>query len=290
MNDLHKKSSGICLQNILNGWGPNFLSVSNSILLKVEGLTKQFGGIVALSDYSISINRGEIIGLIGPNGAGKTTVFNILSGVIKPTKGRIFFENREITRLRSDRKAALGISRTFQNIRLFNDLSVMDNIKVAFHMRLGTGFMKTLIHSPGYLASEKKIDQSAFDILDLLDLTLFKNELAGSLPYGIQRRVEIARAMATFPKLMLLDEPVAGLNIRETEELVKIIYRIHADYDLTIFLVEHDMKMVMTTCQRIQVIDQGKMLTLGTPANIRTDKRVIEAYLGKSGELKHAVN
>jgi branched-chain amino acid transport system ATP-binding protein len=259
-------------------------------LLKVEGLTKQFGGIVALSDYSISINRGEIIGLIGPNGAGKTTVFNILSGVIKPTKGRIFFENREITRLRSDRKAALGISRTFQNIRLFNDLSVIDNIKVAYHMRLGTGFMKTLIHSPGYLASEKKIDQSAFDTLDLLDLTLFKNELAGNLPYGIQRRVEIARAMATFPKLMLLDEPVAGLNIRETEELVKIIHRIHADYDLTIFLVEHDMKMVMTTCQRIQVIDQGKMLTLGTPANIRTDKRVIEAYLGKSGELKHAVN
>jgi branched-chain amino acid transport system ATP-binding protein len=256
---------------------------TNSALLKVEDLEKRFGGITALTDYSVKIRRGELVGLIGPNGAGKTTVFNLLSGVLKPTGGRIYFNNRDITRLRPDQNTALGIARTFQNIRLFKELSVLDNIKVAFHMRLGRDLWKTLFHTSQYRQAEIEMRQRSYEIMELFGLVSVKDITAKNLPYGIQRRVEIARAMATLPKLLLLDEPSAGLNPNETEELVKILQNIHRKNDLTIFLVEHDMKLIMAVCQKIQVIDRGRMLAMGTPDDVRHDLRVIEAYLGKSG-------
>jgi branched-chain amino acid transport system ATP-binding protein len=259
------------------------LTSSNSVLLKVEGLEKRFGGIIALADYDVEIRPGELVGLIGPNGAGKTTVFNLLSGVLKPNQGRIFFNGRDITRLRPDQNAALGIARTFQNIRIFKELSVIDNVKVAFHIRMGRGFWKTLMHTSDYRYSENEMEQKSHEILELFDLEALKAQPAKNLPYGIQRRVEIARAMASMPKLLLLDEPSAGLNTAETDELVKTLRKIHDTYGLTIFIVEHDMKLIMTICQRIQVIDRGHMLSMGTPEDVRHDQRVIEAYLGKSG-------
>ncbi len=257
-------------------------------LLHVEGLTKYFGGVSALVDYSINIEPGELIGLIGPNGAGKTTVFNLLSGVLKPSNGRVVFNEHDITRLRPDQNAALGIARTFQNIRLFNDLSVTENIKVAFHMHLGAGFWRTLFSTPGFRRSEQIMEQKVEEFLDLLDLKNVKDELAQNLPYGVQRRVEIARAMATAPRLLLLDEPAAGMNANETQELIRIIHDIHQRYSLTIFLVEHDMKLVMALCQRIQVIDRGRTLIVGTPPEIRSHPEVINAYLGKPKGTLHA--
>lgn len=250
-------------------------------LLDVTGLEKRFGGITALLDYSIRIMPRELLGLIGPNGAGKTTVFNLLSGVLKPTRGKIVLAGRDISRSAPHRNARLGIARTFQNIRLFNDLTVLDNIKTAFHMHIGRGLFATLVGLPAYRQSEKTMVRQADQFLDLLDLVEVKNETAGNLPYGLQRRVEIARALAAEPKLLLLDEPAAGMNPNETHALIRIIKRLHAQHRLTIFLVEHDMKLVMGLCERIQVIDQGRMLALGQPVEIRNNPRVIEAYLGK---------
>jgi len=249
-------------------------------LLRVEKLEKRFGGIVALTEYYVQIEQGELMALIGPNGAGKTTVFNLLSGVLKPTNGKIYFQGQDITVKRPDQKAKLGIARTFQNIRLFNELSVTDNIKVAFHMHMGSGLWPTLLHLPRFRRTELEMSRKVDEFLDLLGLQAVRNELAKNLPYGTQRRVEIARALASAPKLLLLDEPAAGLNINETESLKNIITRIHKEYGLTILLVEHDMKMVMAICTRIQVLDRGRVLAVGSPAEIRSDSRVIAAYLG----------
>ncbi len=256
------------------------MTATNSDLLNVEGLEKRFGGIVALADYHVKIGAGELVGLIGPNGAGKTTVFNLLSGVIKPTRGRIFLDDHDITRLRPDRKTALGIARTFQNIRLFNEMSVVDNIKVAFHVHMGKGFWRTLARTPAFRRSEKEMRRKSLEILQLFDLTAVKDAPAKNLPYGIQRRVEIARALAAGPRVLLLDEPSAGLNHRETDDLMEILRRIHAEFGLTIFLVEHDMRLVMTLCRKIQVIHQGRVLAMGAPDEVRRSRRVIEAYLG----------
>ena len=260
-----------------------------TVLLKAENLEKKFGGILALDRYNVRIHAGELVGLIGPNGAGKTTVFNLLSGVLNPTGGRIYFNGRDITRLRPDENAALGIARTFQNIRLFKELSVIDNIKIAFHMRLGKGFWHTFFHTPAYRQTESEMERRANEFIELFDLASVRHMAAKNLPYGIQRRVEIARAMATLPRLLLLDEPSAGLNPSETEELKKILIDIHETYGLAIFLVEHDMQLIMNICQKIQVIDRGRMLSFGRPEEVRRDERVIEAYLGKSArKISHA--
>jgi branched-chain amino acid transport system ATP-binding protein len=252
----------------------------HNVLLSVEGLEKHFGGIHALHEYEVLVRAGELLGLIGPNGAGKTTVFNLLSGVLKPTSGRILFGGRDITDFRPDQNARLGIARTFQNIRLFQDLSVKDNIKVAFHMHHGGGFWSTLLGLPAHRRSERHMDGRATEYLSQLGLSNLKNEPAGNLPYGLQRRVEIARALAAGPSLLLLDEPAAGMNPHETQELVEIIRDIHRRLNLAIFLVEHDMSVVMAVSERIQVLDQGRVLAEGPPESIRNDPRVIAAYLG----------
>ena len=257
-------------------------------LLSARGVSKHFGGVTALADYQVEIPAGILMGLIGPNGAGKTTVFNILSGVLPPSQGRVLLRGRDITELKPHQKARLGIARTFQNIRLFPSLSVLDNVKIALHMRRGKGLWPTLLHTPGFRRSEREMHARAGEYLELLGLDQVAREEAGNLPYGLQRRVEIARALATDPALLLLDEPAAGMNPNETAELVEVIRRIHAEYGLTIFLVEHDMKLVMALCQRIQVLEQGRVLALGTPQEIRADRRVVEAYLGKKKEAAHA--
>ncbi len=260
-----------------------------SALLQVKDLSKRFGGIVALDGFNIRIHSGELVGLIGPNGAGKTTVFNLLSGVLRPSRGQVFFDGMNITGRRPDENTYLGIARTFQNIRLFKELSVSDNIKVAFDMRLGKGFWPTLFHTPAYRRSELEMERKADEYLELFDLAAIRDTATGNLPYGLQRRVEIARAIATRPKLLLLDEPSAGLNPSETDELQNVLQDIHRSQGLTIFLVEHDMKLIMNICQKIQVIDQGRMLAYGPPDEVRRNSQVIEAYLGKSArEKQHA--
>jgi branched-chain amino acid transport system ATP-binding protein len=265
---------------LVSGEGRTDSVPDHDLLLEVMGLDKHFGGIRALHGYEVRIWAGELMGLIGPNGAGKTTVFNLLSGVLNPTRGRVVFAGEDITNQKPHLKALLGIARTFQNIRLFQGLSVLDNIKVAFHMRQGKGFWPTLLSLPGQRRSEREMNGRAMEYLALLDLSDMKNEPAANLPYGMQRRVEIARALAAGPKLLLLDEPAAGMNPHETEELVETIRRIHRQLDLTIFLVEHDMSVVMSICERIQVLDQGRVLALGEPESIRNDPKVIAAYLG----------
>jgi len=262
--------------------------MSDSVCLAVNGLEKRFGGVVALTDYDIEIRSGELVGLIGPNGAGKTTVFNLLSGVLKPTRGTIFFKGQDITRFRPDQNAVLGIARTFQNIRLFNALSVKDNIKAALHPHMGCGLWKTVLNVPGYRRSERRIEDKSREFLDLLGLLEVENEPAENLPYGLQRRVEIGRALAVNPSLLLLDEPAAGLNPNETEDLIQTIRTLHQRYNLTIFLVEHDMRVIMTICSRIQVLDMGHILAEGDPVSIRKNSRVIAAYLGQPESSAHA--
>ena len=264
------------------------MATEESLLLKVEGLGKQFGGVRALEGYDLTLKEGELMGLIGPNGAGKTTVFNLITGVLRPSQGRIIFRGKDITGFKPDRNAALGMARTFQNIRLFKGLRVIDNVKVGIHMRHGAGLWATVLNLPILRRSEAAMEERALEILNTFGLMGYKDELAENLPYGDQRKIELGRALATAPKLLLLDEPAAGMNPQETDEIIRLISRIHQEHDLTILLVEHDMKVIMGACQRIQVIDQGKVLCLGTPEEIQNDPRVIEAYLGRPKEYGHA--
>ncbi len=256
----------------------------HSSLLFADNLTKTFGGIRALSDYSITLRKGELVGLIGPNGAGKTTVFNLLSGVLQPSAGNLFFNGKNITRFNAFKTARCGISRTFQNLRVFQDLSVIDNIMTGFHRREGRGFFSTILHLPGYVRSEARMRSKAGELAELLDLSEHLRKQAGSLSYGDQRRLEIARALATSPELLLLDEPAAGMNPQETIELAATIRRIHADFNLTILLIEHDMSLVMDICERLQVLNYGSLLAEGPPDDVRSNPEVVAAYLGSSEE------
>lgn len=256
--------------------------MSTTPLLSVQALEKRFGGLTAVSDYSLRVDEGDFVGLIGPNGAGKTTVFNLLSGVISATSGSVCFAGQEVSRMRADQRARLGIARTFQNIRLFQGMSVLDNVRCALDSVQGRGFWASVCGTPAWRRSEHTIYNMAMAQLSRLGLLPYAAEPAGNLPYGLQRRVEIARALAAGPRLLLLDEPAAGLNPNETAELIEVIGTIQRSTALAVLLVEHDMSVVMKLCNRIQVINQGRLLMEGDPADVRADQRVVDAYLGVS--------
>ncbi len=260
------------------------MDTGKNIVLKLEHLTIKFGGLIAVNDFCLEIEKGELVGLIGPNGAGKTTVFNIVTGQYEPTSGTVLLEGRDITGWRPHLIAASGIARTFQNVRLFTGMSVLDNVLVSQHLRLRSPFLSAALHLPDYAREERHVRAKAMDLLERLELTPFAKELAGNLPYGQQRRLEIARALSTNPKLLLLDEPAAGMNPEETTRLMRFICRIRDEFSLTIFLIEHDMRLVMGICERIRVIDYGISIAEGVPDEIRRDSRVIAAYLGEGGE------
>ena len=251
------------------------------MLLETARLTKAFGGLVAVSAVDLHVAPRELVGLIGPNGAGKTTVFNLLTGVTPVTSGGIHFDGRDITGRKAYQVTALGIARTFQNIRLFKELTVLDNIKIACHLHARYGLGEGLLHLGRYSREEREIEEKALKVLSVFKLEGRRDEIAGSLPYGAQRRLEIARALATEPKMLLLDEPAAGMNPQETTELMKTIAWLRQEFKLTILLIEHDMRVVMGICERIYVLDYGQSIAEGSPAEIRGNRRVIEAYLGE---------
>jgi branched-chain amino acid transport system ATP-binding protein len=253
---------------------------NKELLLSLENLTVTFGGLVAVNDFSLQLFSGDLVGLIGPNGAGKTTVFNLITGQYHPSKGRIIFQGKDITGLSPDVVTTVGIARTFQNIRLFGNLTVLENVLVSFHVRLKSSFLAPMFSFPSYWREERAIRGEAYELLKAVGLGDATEEEAQSLPYGEQRRLEIARALATHPSLLLLDEPAAGMNPQETQELMRFIQKIRDDFNLTIFLIEHDMKVVMGICERVAVMDFGMKIAEGTPEEIRNNPHVIEAYLG----------
>jgi branched-chain amino acid transport system ATP-binding protein len=262
--------------------------MENKPLLHVKGAGIQFGGLKAVSGFNMEIHQGELIGLIGPNGAGKTTSFNLLTGVYVPTEGDILFQGKRVNGLAPYQITRKGISRTFQNIRLFNELSVLDNVKVAYHSLAKHSIMSSIFRLPSHFSGEKEIEEKALQFLEIFHLEKFKDELAKNLPYGQQRRLEIARALAAGPKLLLLDEPAAGMNPQETHQLMELIAFIRKELKLTILLIEHDMKLVMGICERIYVLDHGQLIAQGTPEEIRNHPKVIEAYLGEEVNSTHA--
>jgi len=250
-------------------------------LLQIRGLTHYFGGLRAVHNFNLDLEPGELIGIIGPNGAGKTTVFNLITGVYRPTEGEILFNGHNLVGRRSDQIVSMGIARTFQTIRLFRDLSVLDNVRIARFARTRYGVPATLFRLPKYLREEARSRERALELLDLLGLADQANWVASSLPYGLQRRLEIARALATEPRLLLLDEPAAGMNPGEIADLMELIQWIRRQFDLTIILIEHQMRVVMGICERIKVLDFGETIAEGTPVEIQNNPRVIEAYLGE---------
>lgn len=253
-------------------------------MLKIENVTMRFGGVVAVNNLSATIEKGEIVGLIGPNGAGKTTAFNVITGVYEPTEGKVLFnpekESKIISNLRPDQIAKLGICRTFQNIRLFKELTVLDNVFIGNHLRLDSGLLSSVVKMPKYNREEKAMQEKSKYLLEKVGLYEERDELSFSLPYGKQRRLEIARALATDPKLLLLDEPAAGMNPQETQDLMGFIADVKNEFDLTILLIEHHMEVVMGICNRILVLDHGVLIAEGNPSEIQKNSRVIEAYLG----------
>jgi len=240
----------------------------------------RFGGLVAVNELDMQVKRGEIYGLIGPNGAGKTTIFNLLTGVYEPTSGDIFFEGKRINGLKPYQISRLGVSRTFQNIRLFPGMTVLENVMTACHIHARQSLLDAVLRLPRFHQDERQHRDFAMELLEIFDLVSVRAEAGTSLPYGRQRRLEIVRALATRPKLLLLDEPAAGLNPSEQEDLMNLIQQIRNRFGLTILLVEHNMKVVMGVCDRIQVVDYGKSIALGVPDEIKNNAKVIEAYLG----------
>jgi branched-chain amino acid transport system ATP-binding protein len=255
-------------------------SVSGGSLLQAKNVTKRFGGLAAVSDLNVHVDRGELVGLIGPNGAGKTTVFNLITGVYDPTMGVIDFDGRVINPYKPWQVTRFGMARTFQNIRLFRQLTALENVKIGSNIRSHAGLAAAIFQTPRLRDNDRALEERSLALLKKMRLSEVAHARAGDLPYGLQRRLEIARALATEPKLLLLDEPAAGMNPQEKQDLRELIRQIRAEFGLTVMLIEHDMKVVMGLCERIYVLDYGEIISEGTPEQVRTDPKVIAAYLG----------
>ena len=256
-------------------------------LLQTKNVVKRFGGLIAVNKISFSIDEGKIVSIIGPNGAGKTTFFNSLTGIYTPEEGEIIFNGASLIGLRPDQVSARGLSRTFQNIRLFGSMTVLENILVGMHNRLHQSGIDSLFRTKKFKEEEDAAEQKAKDLMEYVGLKNVGNELAMNLPYGGQRRIEIARALAADPKLLLLDEPTAGMNPNETAEAIKLFRRIRDEKGITVLLIEHDMRVVMNISEYINVMDYGEKIAEGTPEEIRSNQRVIEAYLGRGAAVAH---
>lgn len=255
------------------------------MLLQAKNVTHYFGGLCAVSDFNLDVEEGELIGIIGPNGAGKTTVFNLITGVYKATKGSILFCGQELVGMKPNQITALGIARTFQNIRLFKELSVLDNVRIAGYNQVGYNPFEAMLHLGRFSKEEQRNINEALDLLAVFNMESYAKEDSKNLPYGLQRRLEIARAMATHPKLLLLDEPAAGINPNEIVKLMDFIQWIRKEFSLTIILIEHQMRLVMNICERIKVLDFGATIAEGFPKEIQANPKVLEAYLGEGGDL-----
>jgi branched-chain amino acid transport system ATP-binding protein len=254
-------------------------------LLEVIELSHNFGGLQALTDFSLELFPGELVGLIGPNGAGKTTVFNLITGVFRISRGQIRFRGEDISDWRSHRITAAGIARTFQNIRLFKELSVLDNVRLGAFGQHRYSLLDALRRSRRFAAAEQNVTHQAFELLERFNLTRYAHTPARHLPYGEQRRIEMARALISRPQLLLLDEPAAGMNSSETEDLMRLIRQVQDDFGLTILLIEHQMRVVVNLCRRLTVLDFGETIAAGSPQEIQRHPAVLEAYLGKDGDL-----
>ncbi len=276
MNEYPRKMLKVPTYNLLREQDMGKLPV-----LDVRNLGIDFGGLTAVDSFNITIGPTEISGLIGPNGAGKTTIFNLLTGVYQPTRGSILINGIDTKGMPTHKVNRLGIARTFQNIRLFAEMTALDNVKVGMHNEIKCSFFSSLFHLPGYHKAEKKADKKAMELLEFMGLGDVAHVKAGSLPYGVQRRLEIVRALASNPSIILLDEPAAGMNPSETAELMHQIRRIRDTFQIAIFLIEHDMNLVMNVCEAIAVVNYGRIIAKGTPEEIRENPAVIEAYLGK---------